>query len=135
MVKDFREFLLRGSVADLTVAIVIGFAFNNLVTALVSDFITPLIVAVTGKKDFTGLVFHIHGSAFTYGHFLNALISFVVIAAVVFLVAVRPTNQLMERRKSATPIDPVTRDCPECLSAIPEAARRCAFCSSEVRAA
>lgn len=135
MVKDFRDFLLRGSVADLAVAIVIGFAFNSLVTALVSDFITPLVVAISGKKDFTGLVFHIHGSAFTYGHFLNALMSFVVIAAVIFLVAVRPTNQLMERRKSATPIDPVTRDCPECLSAIPEAARRCAFCSSEVRAA
>jgi len=135
VVKDFRDFLLRGSVADLAVAIVIGFAFNSLVTALVSDFITPLVVAISGKKDFTGLVFHIHGSAFTYGHFLNALMSFVVIAAVIFLVAVRPTNQLMERRKSATPIDPVTRDCPECLSAIPEAARRCAFCSSEVRAA
>lgn len=116
-------------------AIVIGFAFNNVVTALVTDFITPLVVAISGKKDFTGLVFHIHGSAFTYGHFLNALIAFVVIAAVVFLVVVRPANQLMERRKSATPVDPITRECPECPSAIPEAARRCAFCSSEVRAA
>lgn len=135
MVKDFREFLLRGSVADLAVAIVIGFAFNSLVTALVSDFITPLVGAISGKKDFTGLVFHIHSSAFTYGHFLNALISFVVIAAVVFPVAVWPTNPLIELRKSATPIDPVTRDCPECLSAIPETARHCAFCSSEVRAA
>ncbi len=135
MVKDFREFLLRGSVADLSVAIVIGFAFNNLVTALVTDFITPLIVAISGKEDFTGLVFHINGSAFTYGHFLNALIGFVVIAAVVFLAIVRPTNQLMERRKSASPIDSITRDCSECLSAIPKAARRCAFCSSEVRAA
>jgi large conductance mechanosensitive channel len=135
MVKDFREFLLRGSVADLAVAIVIGFAFNSLVTSLVTDFITPSVVAITGKKDFTGLVFHIHGSTFTYGHFLNALLTFVVIAAVVFLVVVRPTNQLMDRRKSAPPTDPMTRDCPECLSAIPEAARRCAFCSSEVRAA
>ncbi|MDP9237539.1 MAG: large conductance mechanosensitive channel protein MscL [Chloroflexota bacterium] len=134
MVKDFREFLLRGNVADLAVAIVIGFAFNSLVTAFVTDFITPLVVAISGKKDLTGLVFHIHGSAFTYGHFLNALMGFVVIAGVVFLLVVRPTNQLMTRRKSAPPLDPVTRDCPECLSAIPEAARRCAFCSSEVRA-
>ena len=135
MAKDFREFLLRGNVADLAVAIVIGFAFNTVVTALVSDFITPMVVAVTGEKDFTGLVFHVHGSAFTYGHFLNALMGFVVIAAVLFLVVVRPTNQLMDSRKSATPVDPITRDCPECLSAIPEAARRCAFCSSSVRAA
>lgn len=135
MVKDFRAFLLRGSVADLAVAIVIGFAFNNVVTALVTDFITPLVVAITGKQDFTGLVFHIHGSTFTYGHFLNALIGFFVIAGVVFFAVVRPTNQLMDRRKSAPPLDPTTRDCPECLSAIPEAARRCAFCSSEVRVA
>jgi large conductance mechanosensitive channel len=135
MAKDLREFLLRGNVADLTVAIVVGFAFNNVATALVTDFVTPSVVAITGKKDFTGLVFHLHGSAFTYGHFINALIAFVVIAAVVFVAIVRPTNQLMERRKSTTPISPLTRNCPECLSAIPEAARRCAFCSSEVRAA
>jgi large conductance mechanosensitive channel len=134
MVKDFREFLLRGSVADLAVAIVIGFAFNNLVTALVTDFITPFFVAISGKEDFTGLVFHIHGTTFSYGHFLNELISFVAVAVVVFVLVVRPTNQLMDRRKSAPPIDPMTRDCPECLSAIPEAARRCAFCSSDVRA-
>lgn len=135
MVKDFREFLLRGNVSDLAVAIVIGFAFNSLVTAFVSDFITPFVVAVTGKKDFIGLVFHVNGSTFTYGHFLNAMIAFVVISAVVFFIVVQPTNQLMERRKSATPTDPLTRNCAECLSAIPEAARRCAFCSSQVAAA
>jgi len=132
MIKDFREFLLRGNVVDLAVAVVIGAAFGAVVTALVSDFITPLIAAIGGQPDFSALDFTINDSTFRYGHFLNQLISFVVIAAVVFFFVVVPVNKLMERRKTERPADPTTKDCPRCLSSVPLGATRCAFCTSEL---
>jgi large conductance mechanosensitive channel len=133
--KDFKEFLLRGNLVDVAVGIVIGVAFAALVAALVSDLITPLIAAIGGNPEFSGLSFTIHKSHFLYGHFINALISFIVIAAVVFLLVVKPVNALLARRKSEPPVDEQTRQCPECLSEIPVLARRCAFCTAEVGAA
>ena len=132
MVKDFKQFLLRGNVVDLAVGIVIGVAFGALVTALVSDLLTPLIAAIFGKHDFSALTFTINGSRFLYGHFINALIAFLTIAAAVFFFVVRPVNALMARRKTEPPVDETVRSCPECLSEIPVEARRCAFCTSEV---
>jgi large conductance mechanosensitive channel len=130
--KDFREFLLRGNLVDMAVGIVIGVAFTAVVTALVGDLITPLIAAIGGNSDFSSLTFTIHKSHFLYGAFLNALISFVVIAAVVFFLVIKPVNRLMAARRTETPVDATTRPCPECLSEIPLAARRCAFCTSQV---
>jgi large conductance mechanosensitive channel len=132
MLKDFRQFILRGNLVDLAVAVVIGAAFGVLVTAFVADFITPLIAAIGGQPDFSGLTFKINGSVFRYGDFINALISFLIIAAVVFFFVVRPLNKLMSRMKPEPALDQVTRACPECLSDIPEAARRCAFCTAQV---
>ena len=132
--KDFKDFLLRGNLVDLAVGIVIGVAFGAVVTALVSDLITPLIAAIGGQPDFSTLSFTINKSHFLYGSFLNALISFVVIAAVVFFLVIKPVNALMAHRKTEPPVDATTRSCPECLSEIPIAARRCAFCTAEVGA-
>ncbi|HUQ62267.1 MAG TPA: large conductance mechanosensitive channel protein MscL [Acidimicrobiales bacterium] len=134
MLKDFKAFLLRGNVVELAVAVVIGAAFGAVVTALVADLITPLI-AVPGGVDFANESFTVNGSVFRYGHFLNTLISFVSIAAAVFFLVVRPLNKLMARRKTEPDVESVTRDCPECLSAIPALARRCAFCTAEVASA
>jgi large conductance mechanosensitive channel len=133
--KDFKEFLLRGNLVDVAIGIVIGVAFAALVTALVSDLITPLIAAIGGQPDFAGLSFTINKSHFLYGAFIDALISFLVIAAVVFFLVVKPVNSLLARRKTEPPVDEQTRQCPECLSEIPVLARRCAFCTAEVGAA
>jgi large conductance mechanosensitive channel len=135
MLKEFRDFVLRGNVVELAVAVVIGVAFGAVVTAFVSSFVTPLIAAIGGKPDFSSLAFTINDSRFTYGAFFNALLSFLIIAAVVFFFVVRPLNALMARRKPETPVDRVVRPCPECLSDIPAEARRCAFCTAEVGAA
>jgi large conductance mechanosensitive channel len=132
MIKEFKEFLLRGNLVDMAVGIVIGLAFAAVITALVTDLITPVIAAIGGKSDFSSLSFTINNSRFLYGAFINALISFVVIAAAVFFLVVKPVNALMARRKTETPVDELTRPCPECLSEIPATARRCAFCTSEV---
>ena len=128
--KGFREFLLRGNLVDLAVAVVIGAAFGAVVTALVSDLITPLIAAIGGQPNFSALKFTVNGSTFQYGHFLNALISFVVIAAVVYFFVVSPIARLLafvQRNKAAT-----ERSCPECLSDIPVAASRCMYCTAQV---
>jgi large conductance mechanosensitive channel len=130
--KDFKEFLLRGNLVDVAVGIVIGVAFAALVTAFVADLITPLLAAIGGKPNFDNLSFTINSSHFLYGAFINALISFLIIAAVIFFLVVKPVNALMARRRTETPVDVPTRECPECLSEIPETARRCAFCTSEV---
>jgi large conductance mechanosensitive channel len=130
--KDFREFLLRGNLVDTAVGIVIGLAFAAVVTALVADLITPLIAAIGGQSDFSQLTFSINGSRFLYGAFLNALITFVVIAAVIFFLVVKPVNTLMKRYKAEPPVDETVRQCPHCLSEIPVAASRCAFCTQEV---
>ena len=132
--KDFREFLLRGNLVDMAVGIVIGIAFAAVVTALVTDLVTPLIAAIGGNPDFSTLSFTINKSHFLYGAFINALITFVVIAAVVYYLVVKPVNALMARRKTEPPIDATTRECPHCLSQIPIGARRCAFCTQEVGA-
>jgi large conductance mechanosensitive channel len=135
MLKDFKQFVLRGSVVDLAVAVVIGAAFGALVAALVEDLLTPVIAAIIGKPDFSSLTFTINGSVFKYGAFLNAVIAFVLIAAAVFFFVLKPLNALMARRKTELPVDSTTRPCPDCLSEIPKAARRCAFCTAEVGAA
>jgi len=135
MIKEFRQFLLRGNLIDMAVGIVIGLAFAAVVTAFVADLITPLIAAIFGKSDFSALSFTINGSHFLYGSFLNALISFVTIAFAVFFFVVKPYNVIMARRRVEGPEDPTTRACPECLSEIPLAASRCAFCTAEIGAA
>jgi large conductance mechanosensitive channel len=133
MLKDFRQFILRGNLVDLAVAVVIGAAFGAVVSAMVADLITPFVAAVAGKPDFNALQFTIHGSTFHYGHFLNALLSFLIVAAVVFFLVIKPVNALMARYRTEPPVDPPsTRKCPECLSEIPTEARRCAFCTAEV---
>ena len=132
--RDFREFLLRGNLVDMAVGIVIGVAFAAVVTALVGDIITPIIAAIGGQPNFNDLSFTINKSHFLYGAFIDSLISFLVIAAAVFFLVVKPVNALMARRKTEPPVDATTRACPECLSEIPIAARRCAFCTAEVGA-
>jgi large conductance mechanosensitive channel len=132
MIRDFKQFLLRGNMVDLAVAVVVGVAFGAVVTALVSDLLTPLIAAIGGKHDFSALTFTINHSIFLYGSFINAVVAFVVIAAAVFFLVIRPVNALMQRaHKEPTP-DPTTKKCPECLSEIPIDARRCAFCTSQL---
>jgi large conductance mechanosensitive channel len=131
-VNEFKAFMLRGSLVDTAVGIVIGLAFVAVVTALVTDLITPLIAAIFGKPDFATLSFTINGSVFLYGDFINAVISFVLVATVLFFVVVKPVNALRARRESP---DPTTRACPECLSEIPLEAHRCAFCTTELSAA
>ncbi len=132
MLKEFREFIMRGNVIDLAVAVVIGAAFGAVVTALVEDFITPIIAAIGGQPDFSGLTFTINDSVFMYGHFINALISFLIIAAVIFFFVVKPMNALMERvrRREVTP-DPTTGVCNYCKTEIPLDATRCPNCTSE----
>jgi large conductance mechanosensitive channel len=129
MLKDFRAFILRGNLVDLAVAVVIGTAFTAVITALVKDLVTPLIAAIGGKPDFSNLAFTINGSRFAYGDFINALISFVIVAAVLFFFVIKPVNALLARRRTEPPVDEEIRTCPECLSEIPVAARRCAFCT------
>ena len=132
LLKEFRTFLLRGNLVDMAVGIVIGIAFAALVSAFVADLITPIIAAIAGKHDFSSLSFTIHKSRFLYGDFINALITFVSIAAAVFFFVVKPVNALMARRKTEPPVDETVRACPECLSEIPSAARRCAFCTAQL---
>ena len=131
MVRGFRQFILRGNVVDLAIAVVIGVAFGSVVTALVKDLLTPLIAAIFGSHDFGTLTFTIHKSTFLYGDFINFVISFITIAAVVFFFVVKPINALIARRTEPE-VESTTRECPECLSSIPRAARRCAFCTAEV---
>ncbi|HUY79764.1 MAG TPA: large conductance mechanosensitive channel protein MscL [Ktedonobacterales bacterium] len=131
---DFRAFILRGNLIDLAVAVVIGLAFTAVITALVADLITPLI-SIPGKIDFSAIKFTINGSTFLLGSFLNALISFVIIAAVLFFLIIKPMNVLMARYKP-TPEPPAeTKECPYCLSSVPVKATRCAFCTSQLDAA
>ncbi|MDQ3878870.1 MAG: large conductance mechanosensitive channel protein MscL [Actinomycetota bacterium] len=127
MLKDFRAFILRGNVLDLAVAVVVGAAFGAVVTALVTNVITPLI-AIPGTVDFSKLQVTISDSHIRYGLFLNALIAFLLIAAAVFFLIVRPVNKLMERYKTEPEVESPTKQCAECLSNIPSPAKRCAFC-------
>lgn len=135
VLNEFKAFLMRGNVVDLAVGVVIGVAFGAVVTSLVEDLLTPVIAAIVGKPDFSALTFSINDSTFRYGSFINAVISFVMIAAAVFFFVVLPYNELVKRMRKEPPADPTTRKCPECLSEIPVEARRCAFCTTEVPAA
>jgi len=130
MLRGFKAFLLRGNVVDLAIAVVIGVAFGVVITAFVKDLITPLIAALGGKPDFASLYFTINKSRFLYGDFFNALIAFVIIAAVIYFFVVVPYTALIERSRKEPPADPTTKKCPECMSEIPKDARRCAFCTS-----
>ena len=130
--KGFRDFISRGNLIDLAVAVVIGTAFTAVVTAIVADLITPLVAAIAGKPDFSKLTFTIHKSHFLYGSFINAVITFLIIAATVFFFVVKPLNMLMERRRTEPDVESETKTCPECLSNIPTGARRCAFCTAVI---
>ena len=131
MLKGFKEFVLRGNVLDLAIAVVLGAAFSNLITAMVKDLITPLIGALIGKPDFSAWIVTVNGSEFLVGDFLNALIAFVLMAAAIYFFVVAPMNAwIARRRRGEAPTDPTTKKCPECISEVPIAARRCAFCTS-----
>jgi large conductance mechanosensitive channel len=134
MLREFRAFILRGNLVDLAVAVVVGTSFSAVVNAVVKDLITPLIAAIGGQPDFGDLAFTINGSRFAYGDFLNAVLSFLMVAAVVFFLVVKPVNTLMAQLRTEPDVESETRPCPECLSQIPREARRCAFCTSEVAA-
>lgn len=131
MLQGFKQFLMRGNVIDLAVAVVMGAAFGAVVTSLVENLVTPLIAAIVGQPDFSAIAFTVNGSRFMIGRFINAIVSFLLIALAVYFFVVVPVNALMARmrRGEATP-DPTTKACPECLSDVPIAARRCAFCTS-----
>jgi len=129
MLKGFKDFILRGNVIDLAVAVVIGAAFGAVVKAFVDGLLMPLVAAIFGQPDFSSLTFTIGKGVFTYGVFLNALVTFLLVAAAIYFVVVMPLNKLAERR--ARGADPTTKECPECLSEIPHKARKCAHCGSE----
>lgn len=128
--KGFKQFILRGNVVDLAVGVVIGASFGGVVTALVENVITPLIGALIKAPDFSNLMFTINGSKFMYGNFLNALISFIIVAAAVYFFVVIPINTLISKSKKEAPVDPTSKKCPECISEIPITARRCPNCTS-----
>ena len=131
--RGFKQFIMRGNVLDLAVAVVMGSAFGAVVTALVKDLLTPLIAAIVGKPDFSAIAFEINASKFLIGDFINALISFILIAAAVYFFVILPMNALMARmRRGEAPPDPTSKECPECQRSIPIAAKRCAFCTSPV---
>jgi len=133
MLKGFQQFLLRGNVLDLAVAVIIGGAFGAVVTALVKDLLTPMIAAIVRQPDFSGIVLVVNGSKVLIGDFLNVVISFVLVAAAVYFFVVVPVNRLTARlRRGEAPPDPTTKKCPECLSEVPIAARRCAFCTTSL---
>jgi len=136
MLTEFKKFILRGNVVDLAVGVVIGAAFTSVVSAVVRDFITPLIGSIQGKQDFANNTFTLHHIVFAYGDFLNVLLVFILTAAVVFFAVVQPINRLTtmaNRRKTVD--EPTDRKCPECLSEIPKAATRCKFCTAVVKPA
>ncbi len=132
VIKEFKQFLLRGNVVDLAVGVVVGASFGTIVTALVKDILTPFIAAIAKVPDFSGLTFTINGSKFLYGDFLNAFISFFLVSAAIFFFVIKPMNLLIARSKRGQPVDPTTKKCPECLSEIPIPAKRCAHCTQIV---
>jgi large conductance mechanosensitive channel len=135
MLSGFKQFILRGSVVDMAVGVVIGAAFVGVVGAFTKDLLTPLIAAIIGKPDFSAINFTLNGSIFQLGDFINAAVAFILVAAAVYFFVVTPVNMLVARmRKAPAPADPTTKKCPECLSEIPIDARRCAHCSQPVMA-
>lgn len=134
MLKDFKAFVLRGNVVDLAVGVAIGAAFTAVVTSFTQNLLTPILAIPGGEVSFANLTFTIGGSQFRYGAFIDSIVSFLLIAAALFFLVVRPVNTLMALRKTETQITSTTRDCPECLSSIPVKAQRCAFCTTPVPA-
>jgi len=132
ILKEFKQFLLRGNVVDLAVGVVIGVAFGTVVTALVKDLLTPFISAIVKVPDFSNLSFTINGSRFMYGDFINAFISFLLVATAIFFFVIKPMNVLISRSHKEPPADPTTKKCPECLSEIPIGAKRCSYCTQPV---
>jgi len=133
MLRGFKDFILRGNVLDLAIAVVIGGAFGTVIAALVKDILMPLVGAVAGKPDFSAYTVAVNGSPLLIGDFLNAVISFLLIAAAVYVFVVVPVNAIVaRRRRGEAPSDPTTKKCPDCLSEVPIAARRCAFCTSSL---
>jgi large conductance mechanosensitive channel len=131
-IKEFKQFLLRGNVVDLAVGVVVGASFGTIVSALVSDLLTPLIAAIAKVPDFSELSFTINGSKFMYGHFINSLISFILVSGSVFFFIVKPMNMLIARSRKEPAADPTTKKCKECLSEIPLEAKRCSHCTQLV---
>jgi len=134
MLSEFKQFILRGNVIDLAVAVVIGAAFGAIVTSLVTNIITPLIAAIFGQPDFSGLSFTLNGSEILYGAFLNSVIAFLIIATVIFFAVVKPMNAIMTRMRTEPTPDPLTGKCPFCLSEVQLGATRCPFCTQEITA-
>jgi large conductance mechanosensitive channel len=133
MLDGFKKFILRGNVVDMAVGVVIGAAFGGVVTALTKDLLTPLIAAIVGKPDFSYLGFSIRGTRFPVGDFINACVSFLLIASAIYFFVVTPVNALVARmNRGERPPDPTTKKCPECLSEIPIDARRCSHCTQPV---
>ena len=132
MLRDFKAFILRGNVVDLAIGVAIGAAFATVVTAFTTGVITPLLAIPGDSASFSDLKFTVSGSDFLYGAVIDAIIRFLITAAVLFFVVVVPVNKLMERRKTEPEVESTTKDCPRCLSSIPVAASRCAFCTSDV---
>jgi large conductance mechanosensitive channel len=133
MLKGFRNFILRGNVVDLAVAVIMGAAFNAIVSSLVGDVLNPLIAATVGKPDFSTVVLHLGSGQIKIGNFLNAAVSFLIVAITVYFAIILPLNALLARVKKCEPVaEPSTKSCPECLSDIPLAARRCAHCAQPV---
>lgn len=132
MLQEFKQFLLRGNVVDLAVGVVIGAAFGIVVTALVTDLLTPFISAIAKVPDMSGLSFTLNGAKFMYGHLINAVISFVLVAGAIFFFVVKPMNLLVSRSHKEPPADPTTRKCPECMGEIPLTAKRCMYCTQLV---
>ena len=135
MLSGFKQFILRGNVVDMAVGVVVGAAFATVVTAFTKDLLTPFIAAIVGKPDFSYLGFTIRSTHFPVGDFINAGVSFLLVAAAVYFFVVTPVNMLVTRMRKAPPADPTTKKCPECLSEIPMEARRCAHCGQPVAAA
>jgi large conductance mechanosensitive channel len=136
MLSGFKQFILRGNVVDLAVGVVIGAAFGSVVTAFTTDLLTPLIAALVGKPDFSAVNFTVGTAVFKLGDFINALVSFLLVAAAVYFFVVTPINALIARsRKDPAPADPTTKKCPECKMEVPIDARRCGFCTSQLSAA
>lgn len=133
MLKGFRDFILRGNVVDLAVAVILGAAFNAIATSLVNDVLKQLIAAAVGKPDFSNVVLNLHGTDIRIGNFLTATLQFLIVATVVYFGVVLPLNHLMARLKKPEPVAaPTTKPCPQCLSDIPLAAKRCAHCTQPV---
>ena len=130
MLKGFGQFIMRGNVVDLAVAVVIGGAFGAVVTALVKDLVTPLIAAIAGKPDFSAIAFTVNSSKFMIGDFLNAILAFILVAAAIYFFVVAPMNAMTKRYGPKDEAPPALRECPDCLSEVPAAAKRCKYCTS-----